>query len=202
MVQANNLYMRIYGVVLDNKSIGISSKNLKGRGMTAPGSWCSISSFSFTGARKVNMPAGKAQGIIDSGMEGFSACAITKKLDEFSEIILSRLIAPVLNPKKQPRDPYNMKYNIGGDTVTIIITNNAGEKLQILYILTLKSCHFRSYQLQGSNGLVPLERFEIAYSAITTEFWSWQPSKGDYKEGGKVSYNLSNNKALSYYHKK
>ena len=191
------------GVTLDRTSTGHDGTVFEGGdSMKNEGTWCAISSFGFSGARNVSMPMGKQQGIIDAGMQGFSAVGITKELDEFSEILLSRLIAPKLNPGVKPKNIKPGKFNIGGDTYSIIVVCAAAMAMRVILQLTLMNCHLITYNVGGSNGSMPFESLQLAYSRLDIQYSRWLPDNSDFKAGGSVSYDLPSNEAISYYKNK
>ena len=199
MAEGSNIYVRLWGVNL-KKGIGFDGSEFQGGDdLQGNGTWVPISSFGFSAARNITMSIGKKAGIADAGMSGFSAVGITKELDDFSEILLSRLISPVkasTNAKATKG-----KYIFGGDTVSIVVTNSHTDQFAVTYQITLLGCHIMSYNIGGSSGSAPFESLQICYSNITSKFWYWDPDSTSYQAGGPVTFDLPSNKAESYYNK-
>ena len=196
--KAGNIYMRIEKVTVEGAGFDGSEFD-GGEHMTGLGTWFSISSFGFSGARNVNMTPGKAQGIVDTGMQGFSPFDITKEMDEFSEILSSRLIAPNL---KGGDKKGSKTYNIGGDNYGVIVTNASTDKMRVLYMITLNGGHVVSYHLGGSAASEPFESIQLAYNTVNVKYWSWDPDNADFVPGGLVSFHLPSYTALSHYSNK
>lgn len=167
-----SIYMRIEGVDVKGGAtvVGLTGDN-----------WFAIESYNWSAARNVAMDIGNGNNA-DSGMVAIQPISIAKQIDGASEDLLSYLF----NPGKD------------GKTVEIAFTKPEadGSGAKVYFQIKLSKARLISYTVGGYEGSQPHEMITLSYIEIAQKH-SYELEGGELKEGGIVTYNVSQGKLLS-----
>jgi type VI secretion system secreted protein Hcp len=164
--------MRIDGV--DVKG-GATVQGLEGSG------WFAINNYSWGAVRNVSMDIGNGNNA-DSGMVALSEVNVSKQIDGATEDLLSFLFSPGKE----------------GKTVEVAFTKPEadGSGAKLYFQVKLSRARLVSYNVHGSDGSQPTETISLSYVEISQKH-NYELEGGEIKDGGIVTYNLSQGKLLS-----
>nr|WP_314265688.1 type VI secretion system tube protein Hcp [uncultured Moellerella sp.] len=167
-----SIYMQIAGVDVKGGAtvVGLEGDN-----------WFAIESYNWAAARNVAMDIGNGNNA-DSGMVSIQPISIAKQIDGASEDLLSYLF----NPGKD------------GKTIKIAFTKPEadGSGAKVYFKIELSKARLISYSIGGYEGGQPHEMITLSYVEIHQRH-SYELEGGELKEGGIVTYNVSQGKLLS-----